>query len=60
MGACPHVKPNLFWDIFLLILIVGGLLVLREVLCWLTKTNHIIDELRALRQARTGHLIRYA
>jgi hypothetical protein len=61
MTSCKHNQQNsVFWDVFMLLMIFAGAIVLREVLCWFLKTNHILAELQSLRQVRTGHLIHHA
>jgi hypothetical protein len=42
---CPHIQPNYTKDIVLMALVFVALLVLREFLSWMFKTNHMYAHL---------------
>lgn len=40
MNECGHVQVNYFKDVVIILIVVVGFFVLREILAWLLKTNH--------------------
>ena len=50
MDKCSHRQPRIQQDTLYVIGAIFALFVIREIWCWLTKTNHILTELREIRR----------